>query len=129
MLATQVKINPINNVRVVANNNLYNLIKYFLTKVFLLYQVNPLQLVIYKAFCGIINLSKSLRKRVIIMNNGKQTEKEIQEKIKKVDGAMAQEGMPLTKELKQKLYNCIIGKSSTEIERKKIIEKYRGIYG
>ena len=61
--------------------------------------------------------------------NNKQTEKEIQEKIKKVDGAMAQEGMPLTKEIKQKLYNCMIGKSSTEIERKKIIDKYRGIYG
>ncbi len=63
------------------------------------------------------------------MINKKQTEKEIQEKIKKVNGAMAQEGMPLTDELKQKLYNCIIGKSSTEIERKKILEKYRGIYG
>lgn len=63
------------------------------------------------------------------MNEKKQTEKEIQEKIKKVDGAMAQEGMPLTKELKRKLYNCIIGESSTEIERKKVIEKYRGIYG
>lgn len=63
------------------------------------------------------------------MNNKKQTEQEIQEKIKKVDGAMAQEGMPLTKELKQKLYNCIIGNSTTEIERRKVIEKYRGIYG
>ena len=42
---------------------------------------------------------------------------------------MAQEVMPLTKELKQKLYNSIIGKSTTEIERKKIIEKYREIYG
>ena len=63
------------------------------------------------------------------MNNKNQTEQEIQEKIKKVDGAMAQEGMPLTKEIKQKLYNCIIGKSTTEVERRKIIEKYRGIYG
>ena len=61
--------------------------------------------------------------------NNKQSEKEIQDKIKMVNGAMAQEGMPLTKELKQKLYNCIIGKSTTEIERKKVIEKYRGIYG
>ena len=49
------------------------------------------------------------------MNNKVLTEKEIQEKIKKVDGAMAQEGMPLTKELKQKISNCIIGKSTTEI--------------
>lgn len=63
------------------------------------------------------------------MNSKKQTEQEIQEKIKKVDGAMAQEGMPLTKELKQKLYNCIIGNSTTEIERRKVIEKYRGVYG
>ena len=63
------------------------------------------------------------------MSNNNQIEKAIQEKIKKVDGAMAQEGMPLTKEIKQKLYNCMIGKSSTEIERKKIIDKYRGIYG
>ena len=39
-------------------------------------------------------------------SDAKQTEKEIQEKIKKVDGAMSQEGMPLTKEIKQKLYNC-----------------------
>ncbi len=63
------------------------------------------------------------------MDNKKLTEKEIQEKIKKVNGAMAQEGMPLTKELKQKIYDCIIGKSSTEKERQKVIEKYRGIYG
>lgn len=56
-------------------------------------------------------------------------EKEIQEEIRKVDGAMAQEGMPLTEEIKEKLYNCIIGKSTTEIERKKILEKYRGVYG
>ena len=64
-----------------------------------------------------------------MINDKKQTEKEIQEKIRKVDGAMKQEGMPLTKEIKQKLYNCIVGKSTTEIERKKIIEKYRRIYG
>lgn len=63
------------------------------------------------------------------MNNKVLTEKEIQEKIRKVDGTMAQEGMPLTKELKQKLYSCIIGKSTTEKERKMIIEKYKKIYG
>lgn len=67
---------------------------------------------------------------MILMNGNKnQTEKEIQEKIKKVDGAMAQEGMPLTEEIKQKLYNCIIGKSTTEVERNKVLEKYRRIYG
>ena len=48
------------------------------------------------------------------------TEKEIQEKIRKVDGAMAQEGMPLTKEIKKKLYDCITGKSTYEKERQKI---------
>lgn len=57
------------------------------------------------------------------------SEKEIQEKIRKVDGAMAQEGMPLTDEIKKKLYDCITGKSTYEIEREKVIEKYRRIYG
>ena len=57
------------------------------------------------------------------------TEKQIQEKIRKVDGAMAQEGMPLTEEIKKKLYDCITGKSTYEKERQKIIEKYRSIYG
>ena len=50
---------------------------------------------------------------------------DIDDFVRRVEGAMAQEGMPLTKELKQKLYKCIIGESSTEIERRKIIEKYR----
>lgn len=62
------------------------------------------------------------------MNDKKLTENEIQEKINKVDGAMAQEGMPLTKELKEILYNCITGKSTTEKERRKIVEKYRKIH-
>ena len=59
----------------------------------------------------------------------KLSKKEIQEKIRKIDGAMAQEGMPLTKEIKEKLYNCLTGKSTTEIERKKVIERCRKIYG
>jgi len=62
-------------------------------------------------------------------NNKKMTEEEIQEKIRKVDGAMSQEGMPLTKEIKQKLYNCITGKSTYDKEREKVLEKYRRIYG
>lgn len=38
------------------------------------------------------------------MDNKKYKEKvEIQEKIRRVDGAMAQEGMPLTKRYKEKI--------------------------
>ncbi len=99
-------------------------------KVFFLSELITLRLMISKGFCGIISISKNLKKvRDFMNNNKKQSEKEIQEKIKKVDGAMAQEGMPLTKEIKQKLYNCITGKSTTEIERNKVLEKYRKIYG
>ena len=57
------------------------------------------------------------------------SEKEIQEEIRRVDGAMAQEGMPLTKALKRKLRDCIVGKTTTEKERQKVIKKYRDIYG
>ena len=69
------------------------------------------------------------KKESDFMVKNRKTQEEIMEKIRKVDGAMTQEGMPLTKEIKQKLYNCITGKSTTDIERRKIIEKYRGIYG
>lgn len=58
-----------------------------------------------------------------------KNEKEIQNKIKKVNGAMAQEGMPLTKKLKSMLHDCYTGKSTFDVERKKIINKYRKIYG
>ncbi len=63
------------------------------------------------------------------MKNNNLTEKEINEKIRKVDGAMAQEGMPLTEEIKKKLYNCLKGKTTTDIERKKVLERYKKIYG
>ena len=63
------------------------------------------------------------------MKNSNLTEKEINEKIRKVDGAMAQEGMPLTEEIKKKLYNCLTGKTTTDIERKKVLERYKKIYG
>jgi hypothetical protein len=56
------------------------------------------------------------------------TEKEIQKRIKKVNGAMAQEGMPLTKQEKKIIKNCIIGKTTPEIERNKIIAHYKSIY-
>ena len=58
-----------------------------------------------------------------------KNKKEIQAKIEKVNGAMAQEGMPLTKELKNMLYNCYMGRSTFDDERKKIIDRYRRIYG
>lgn len=61
--------------------------------------------------------------------NKKLTLKEINAKIKKINGAMAQEGMPLTKNEKKVLYNCIVGKTTSKVERQKIIEKYRKIYG
>ena len=59
------------------------------------------------------------------MKNNNLTEKEINEKIRKVDGAMAQEGMPLTEEIKKKLYNCLTGKTTTDIERRKVLERYK----
>ncbi len=61
--------------------------------------------------------------------NQKLTEEEIQEKIRQVNGAMSQEGMPLTDEIKKTLYDCITGKTTYEKEREKILEKYRKIYG
>lgn len=59
----------------------------------------------------------------------KLTEEEIQEKIRKVNGAMAQEGMPLIEEIKKSLYDCLTGKSTYDKEREKVLEKYRRIYG
>ena len=61
--------------------------------------------------------------------NKKITPEEINERIKKVNGAMAQEGMPLTKDEKQILKNCILGKSTHQKERQKIINYCKGIYG
>lgn len=57
------------------------------------------------------------------------SEKEINERIKKVNGAMAQEGMPLTEKEKEILKNCIIGKTTHAIERNKIITQFRSSYG
>ncbi len=55
-------------------------------------------------------------------------QKAINERIKKVNGAMAQEGMPLTKGEKEILKNCIIGKTTHAIERKKILSSCRNYY-
>ncbi len=57
------------------------------------------------------------------------TETDIQKRIKKVNGAMAQEGMPLKKEEKEIIKNCILGKTTYEKERKKIIAECRRAYG
>lgn len=54
---------------------------------------------------------------------------EIHNIVKKVDGAMAQEGMHLTKDEKQVIRNCLSGKSTFEKERNKIINECRKIYG
>ncbi len=61
--------------------------------------------------------------------NKKLTPEEIQKRINKVNGAMAQEGMPLTKQEKEIIKKCIIGKTTHEIERNKIIAQCRRAYG
>ena len=73
------------------------------------------------------------------MNNKNSiSEKEVNERIEKVNGAMAQEGMPLfllfisitlTDEEKEVLRNCIIGKTTHAIERDKILTQCRSLYG
>lgn len=63
-------------------------------------------------------------------NKEKQfTSKEIKEIIKKINGSMAQEGMPLTKDIKDNIKKCLMGQSTTEEECQKVIEKYKRIYG
>lgn len=66
------------------------------------------------------------------MNNNKKkqfTSKEIDENVKKINGSMAQEGMPLTKEIKENIKKCLMGQSTTEKECQKVIERYKQIYG
>jgi len=53
------------------------------------------------------------------------TAKQIDERIRKVNGAMALENMPLTQADKEMLKSCLSGKSTHEIERQKIIRKYK----
>ena len=53
----------------------------------------------------------------------------LMEQINKIDGAMTQEGMPLTNKIKKNIQKCLIGKSTTEIECQKVIERYKKIYG
>lgn len=53
----------------------------------------------------------------------KKEESKLEERIKKVNGAMTQEGMPLTKEDIDALTECILGKTTYEIERQKILER------
>jgi hypothetical protein len=56
-------------------------------------------------------------------------EKEINLIIKKVNGAMAQEGMPLTDEIKTNIRKCLTGESTIKKERQKAIERFKQIYG
>ncbi|MGI6330014.1 MAG: hypothetical protein ACOXZR_04190 [Bacilli bacterium] len=66
------------------------------------------------------------------MNNKKQvklTLSEVKETVNKINGSMAQEGMPLTKEIKKNIEKCLIGESTTQEESQKAIERYKQIYG
>ena len=55
--------------------------------------------------------------------------REVEKKVKKVNGSMAQEGMFLTKEIKANIRKCLMGQSTTEEECQKVIERYKKIYG
>ena len=59
----------------------------------------------------------------------KLSPKQVEENVKKIDGSMALEGMPLTKEIKDNIRACLMGKSTTEKECQKVIERYKQIYG
>ena len=59
----------------------------------------------------------------------KLTEAESEELIRRVDGAMAQEGMPLTTDDKETLKRINRGLSTFEIERNRIINEHRRLYG
>lgn len=52
-------------------------------------------------------------------------ELEIEKKVLKVEGAMAQEGMPLTEEIKNNVRSILLRKTTAERECQKVIEKYR----
>ena len=54
------------------------------------------------------------------MENQKE---KIKKRIKKINGAMSQEGMPLTEEDINILIKCINGSSTYEEEKQKIIER------
>jgi len=49
----------------------------------------------------------------------------IEEKIRRVNGALTQEGMPLSKEIISKLYQIFAGEASTTTEREKLLMKYK----
>lgn len=48
-----------------------------------------------------------------------------EEIIRKINGTMAMEGMPLTFEDKERLRKCIEGESTIEIEKKRILNRVR----
>ena len=47
----------------------------------------------------------------------------VEERIRRINGTMAIEGMSLTDKDVEVLINCILGKSTHEVERQKIIER------
>ena len=50
---------------------------------------------------------------------------DIEEKIRRINGAMALEGMPLTNEIKDNIRKCLKGESTIEKECQKAIERHR----
>lgn len=68
-------------------------------------------------------------KCIVLKEKNKLTDKEVQNRIKKVTWAMAQEGMPLTQQEEETIKNCILGMTTHEIERNKIITQCSSVYG
>jgi len=56
---------------------------------------------------------------------GSDMKRSIEEIIKRVDATMALEDMPLTEEDKQRIRDINEGRTTSEEERQKLIEKYR----
>ena len=52
------------------------------------------------------------------------SEEEIEAMVKRIDGGMAQENMPLTDEIKNNIRKCLAGETTTEEECQRIIDKY-----
>lgn len=55
------------------------------------------------------------------------TPEEVERNVKKIDGSMAQEGMPLTKEIKDNIRKCLMNQSTVDKECRKVINRYKKI--